>query len=97
MNSAPRSSRVVSPEDVPAQRLLFELARSLVDNVETVSVEVLDDNGQRTLVVWADADGYGRLIGSQGRTVKAIRTILSASAMKMNRSYSLDIRERVGL
>jgi predicted RNA-binding protein YlqC (UPF0109 family) len=97
MDSAPRSSRIVSPEDVPAQRLLFEIARSLVENVDAVSVDVLDDNGSRTLVVWADADGYGRLIGSQGRTVKAIRTILSASAMKGKRTYSLDIRERVGL
>jgi predicted RNA-binding protein YlqC (UPF0109 family) len=69
----------------------------LVENVETVTVDVLNDNGSRTVVVWADADGFGRLIGSQGRTVKAIRTILSASAMKLKRSYSLDVRERVGL
>jgi predicted RNA-binding protein YlqC (UPF0109 family) len=97
MNSVAGSNRLVSPEDVPAQRLLFEIACSLVENVETVTVDVLNDNGSRTVVVWADADGFGRLIGSQGRTVKAIRTILSASAMKLKRSYSLDVRERVGL
>ena len=92
----PNSEHVASlrPQDVAVQRLMLEITRSLVHNEEALTVEILQQEGIRTLRVRTDADGFGRLIGSQGRTVRAIRTILGAASVKLQQSYSLDIREQ---
>lgn len=83
-----------SSEDVSVRRLVLEIARALVKDEASITVEIAEQDGLCTLLVRTDADGFGRLIGNQGRTVRAIRTILGAASMKLERAYSLDIRER---
>ena len=90
-----KSVESLSQEDVSVRRLLLEIARSVVQDEDSVTVDIAEQDGLRTLHVRADSDGFGRLVGSQGRTVRAIRTILGAASMKMRRTYSLDIREHV--
>ncbi len=83
----------LSQEDVSIRRLVWEIARSLVTDEDSVTVEIVETDGLQTLRVRTDSDGLGRLIGDQGRTVRAIRTILSAASMKLQRTYGLDIQE----
>ena len=75
------------------RRLVWEIARSLVTDEDSVTVEIVETGGLQTLRVRTDSNGLGRLIGDQGRTVRAIRTILSAASMKLQRTYGLDIKE----
>ena len=84
----------LSRDDVSIRRLVLEIARSVVRDADSVTVEIAEQDGIRTLQVRADSDGFSRLLGSQGRTVRAIRTILGAASMKLERRYDLDIRER---
>ncbi len=83
----------LSQEDVSIRHLVWEIARSLVTDEDSVTVEIVETDGLQTLRVRTDSDGFGRLIGDQGRTVRAIRTILSAASMKLQRTYGLDIQE----
>ena len=83
----------LSQEDLSVRRLVLEIACSLVVDESSVTVDIAEQDGLHTLQVRTDADGLGRLVGNQGRTVRAIRTILSAASMKLQRTYGLDIQE----
>jgi len=69
------------------------VAKRLVDNPE--QVQVTETEGERTIVIElrvAPAD-LGKVIGKQGRTAKALRTLLSAAATKMGKRAVLEIIE----
>lgn len=73
--------------------LVALIAKSLVDNPD--QVEVREVTGEQTAVLELKVaqEDLGKIIGKQGKTAKAIRTILSASAAKMRRRAVLEILE----
>ena len=74
------------------QELVEFIARSLVDEKDQVHVEDAGTRDRSTLLELRVApDDLGKVIGRQGRTARAIRTILSAASAKSGRTYSLDI------
>jgi len=69
------------------------VAKRLVDNPD--QVQVTETEGERTIVIElkvAPSD-LGKVIGKQGRTAKALRTLLSAAATKMGKRAVLEIIE----
>lgn len=73
------------------KELIEYIAKSLVDDPASVSVE--EAEGERGPVIQlkvAEGD-IGKVIGKYGRIAKALRTVLSASAGKSGKRYSLDI------
>lgn len=67
------------------------IARSLVDKPDEVRVDELDDRGVTVYELTVGQDDLGKVIGRQGRTARAIRTILSSAGAKTSRRYELDI------
>ncbi len=69
------------------------VAKRLVDNPD--AVQVTETEGERTIVIElkVDAKDLGKVIGRQGRTAKALRTLLSAAATKMGKRAVLEIIE----
>jgi predicted RNA-binding protein YlqC (UPF0109 family) len=79
---------------VPVYKDLVEyVARVLVDHPDQVSVESVEDETTTTLRLRVAPADLGRVIGKQGRTAKAIRTLLHASAARSNRRAVLEILE----
>jgi predicted RNA-binding protein YlqC (UPF0109 family) len=75
-------------------RLLVEdIAKSLVDEPDKVSVTAVDEAEETVLELRVAPGDVGKVIGKQGRTARSIRTILSAASMKLKRRYSLEIIE----
>jgi predicted RNA-binding protein YlqC (UPF0109 family) len=74
------------------RELIEFLAKALVDNPDEVTTRTYERGDQGTVVELevAPAD-LGKVIGRQGRTARAIRTLLSAAGQKSRRRYSLDI------
>jgi len=73
--------------------LIVYMARALVDNPEGVDVREIE--GEKTTVYElrvADGD-LGKIIGKHGRTIRSIRTLLSASATKAGKRAVLEIIE----
>jgi hypothetical protein len=73
--------------------LIKYIAQSLVDNPDLVAVsEVL---GEQTSVIELRVakEDLGKVIGKQGRTAKAMRTILSAASTKLRKRAVLEIIE----
>ena len=69
------------------------MAKSIVDSPE--DVKVTEVAGEKTTVIElrVASDDLGKVIGKQGRTAKAIRSILSAAAAKMKKRAVLEILE----
>lgn len=74
-------------------RLVSEVARSLVDSPDTVTVDAIPDGDGTVLRLKVAASDLGKVIGRQGRTARSLRTILSAASMKLKHRFSLDIIE----
>jgi predicted RNA-binding protein YlqC (UPF0109 family) len=62
--------------------LVEYLAKGLVDKPDAVIVTEVDLADQLILELEVDPDDVGKVIGKQGRTVKAMRTLLSAASAK---------------
>lgn len=75
------------------KELIEHIAKLLVDHPE--EVEVYEVDGERTTILELRVaeDDLGKVIGKGGRTARAMRTILSASATKINKRAVLEIIE----
>ena len=67
------------------------LAKSLVDNPDEVRTRAYDRDQQTVIELEVAPADLGKVIGRQGRTARAMRTLLSAAAQKSRRRYTLDI------
>ena len=73
------------------KELIKQISQSLVDNPEKVEVtEVIGDQTSIIELRVAKED-VGKVIGKQGRTAQAIRTILSAASAKLHKRAVLEI------
>ncbi|MFH1964212.1 MAG: KH domain-containing protein [Acidobacteriota bacterium] len=75
------------------RELVEDIVKALVDSPDEVNVSVVE--GEQTTVIElrvAQAD-LGKVIGKQGRTARAMRTILSAAGMKIRKRFVLEILE----
>ena len=74
------------------KELLLYIARSLVDNPDEVSVtEKTREDGELVLELTVAQSDMGKVIGRQGRIVKAIRSIMKSAAAHENIRVSVDI------
>ena len=74
------------------EELVTFIARSLVDQADEVSVKAVgSDRGSLHLELRVAPDDLGKVIGRQGRTARAMRTVLSAAGNKRRRHITLDI------
>lgn len=71
--------------------LIEFLAKSLVDHPDEVKVHSRQRDQQVVLELEVAEEDLGKVIGRQGRTARALRTLLSAAGEKSRRRYSLDI------
>jgi predicted RNA-binding protein YlqC (UPF0109 family) len=81
-------------EQAGEMRVLIEqIAKALVDEPEQVAVQAVDEDGGTVLELKVAPNDVGKIIGKQGRTARAMRTLLGAASMKLHKRYSLEILE----
>ncbi|MCD6532693.1 MAG: KH domain-containing protein [Deltaproteobacteria bacterium] len=73
--------------------LIEYLAKSLVDNPDEVEVREREEENSVQLELCVNQKDLGKVIGRQGKTARAMRTILGAAAAKEGRRASLEIVE----
>jgi predicted RNA-binding protein YlqC (UPF0109 family) len=71
--------------------LVEYIAKSLVDNPDGVSVNLVEGEKSTILELRVSQEDIGKVIGKHGRIAKAIRTVLSASATKTGKRVVLEI------
>jgi predicted RNA-binding protein YlqC (UPF0109 family) len=73
--------------------LIKFVAQSLVDAPEAVEVQEFDEEGEKVIELHVAEEDLGKVIGKQGRTARAMRSVLSAAATKIKQRYALEIVE----
>jgi uncharacterized protein len=73
--------------------LIKFIAQSLVDKPGEVLVEEFDEDSETVIELEVAEEDLGKVIGKQGRTARAMRTVLSAAATKLHKRYALEILE----
>jgi predicted RNA-binding protein YlqC (UPF0109 family) len=73
--------------------LIGYIAQALVDHPEEVSVTEVEGNQTTVLELKVAKEDLGKVIGKQGRTARAMRTILGAASAKIKKRTVLEIIE----
>jgi predicted RNA-binding protein YlqC (UPF0109 family) len=73
--------------------LIEYIAKALVDKPEEVFVTEIEGEQTSVIELKVAKEDLGKVIGKQGRTARAIRTILSASSTKLRKRSVLEIIE----
>jgi predicted RNA-binding protein YlqC (UPF0109 family) len=75
------------------KELVEAIVKALVDNPDQVQVRAIEGEQLTVFELRVHTSDLGKVIGRQGRTAQAIRTILSAVGMKLRKRFTLEILE----
>jgi len=73
------------------KELVEFIAKSLVDNPDSVVVKEVEEEQSTILKLTVAPEDMGKIIGKQGRIAKAIRTVIKAVAVKHNKRVIVEI------
>jgi predicted RNA-binding protein YlqC (UPF0109 family) len=79
--------------EVNMKALIEQIAKALVDKPEEVSVAEVEGEKTSVFELRVDKSDIGKIIGKQGNTARAIRTIISAAGTKLGKRCVLEILE----
>ena len=77
--------------DVSMKALVEYIAKALVDVVDRIEITEITGNQTNIIELKVAKEDIGKVIGRQGRTADAIRTILNCAAAKLSKRYILQI------
>ena len=80
-------------EEDRLETLIVYIAKQLVDEPDAVRIEVVEGDRAVIYELTVAPDDLGKVIGKDGRTARAIRTLLSATSAKLKKRAVLDIVE----
>ena len=69
------------------------ILRALVDDIDAVDVRAIERNGTTLIEVRVAPADMGKIIGKQGRTVRALRSFTHAVSLKRKHRFILEIVE----
>jgi uncharacterized protein len=73
--------------------LILYIAKALVDKPDEVTIDEFDTDQGAVLELTVAREDLGKVIGKQGRTARAMRTVLSAASTKLRKRATLEILE----
>ena len=73
------------------ENLLILLARELVEEPGKVEVSGTETDSRIDLELRVAEDDMGKIIGRQGRTIRAIRTVVKAASVKLGKRVNVEV------
>ena len=73
------------------EKLLLVVARSLVEEPEAVEVSGTETDSRVDLELRVAQEDMGKIIGRQGRTIRAIRTVVKAASVKLGKRVNVEV------
>ena len=80
-------------EDPTLKELIVSMAHALVDSPDEVEVNEIEGAQTSVIELRVSKSDLGKVIGKQGRTARAMRTIISAASTKLQKRSVLEILE----
>jgi hypothetical protein len=84
---------ISQPEVIMLKDLISYIAKSLVDNPDAVEVSEIEGEQTSVIELKVAKEDLGKVIGKQGRTARAMRTIIGAASTKAQKRAVLEIIE----
>ena len=81
----------MSNVEVTMKDLVEYIAKALVDDLGRIEISEIEGNQTNIIELKVAKEDIGKVIGRQGRTADAIRTILNCAAAKLSKRYILQI------
>jgi predicted RNA-binding protein YlqC (UPF0109 family) len=81
-------------QDSSSKEVVEIIARTLVDFPDEVSVREIEGETATVIELRVASKDLGKVIGKQGRTARAMRTLLRAAGMKLRKRFVLEIIEQ---
>ena len=75
------------------RQLVENIAKALVDQPDKVQVKEVEGEQTTVLELRVAQEDLGKVIGKQGKTARAMRTLLAAAGMKVRKRFVLEILE----
>jgi len=75
------------------KEVIEAIAKALVDSPDEVAVREIEGEATTVLELKVSPQDLGKVIGKQGRTARAMRTLLRAAGMKLKKRFVLEILE----
>lgn len=72
---------------------LYYIVTSIVEKEEAVEVSETEENGVLNFVIKVDTEDMGRIIGKNGKVIKAIRNVMKIPAMKNNKKVFISLAQ----
>ena len=72
---------------------LLSYSSLLVNNPEDISIEIqqIDDNFDE-IIIYANSEDVGKLIGKEGRMINSIKTVISGCKAKGGKNYRVNVK-----
>jgi uncharacterized protein len=80
----------MSEQSADVRALVEQIAKSLVEEPDQVSVNQLDGD---VLELKVAPNDVGKVIGSKGRVARALRALIGAAGIRLHKRYNLEILE----
>ena len=91
--SSPVQDSVLVNSEGVVKNLVMTMVKALVDKPDEVSLREVEGEKTTVLELRVAKEDLGKVIGKQGKTAKAMRTILNATATKLKKRAVLEIIE----
>ena len=75
------------------KELIEQIAKSIVEEPDEVQVRAIEGEHAVVIELRVDRDDIGKVIGKQGRTISAMRTILNAARAQKEKRHILEVIE----
>ena len=72
---------------------LLSYTKLLVNNPEDITIEISEvDEGFDEIIIFANSEDIGKLIGKEGRMINAIKTVISGCKAKGGKNYRVNVK-----
>jgi hypothetical protein len=78
---------------VESETLIEQIVKSIVDRPEMVTVTGVEGENSIVIELKVDKEDIGKVIGKNGRTINAMRTILNATRVQKQKRQVLEVIE----
>jgi len=74
-------------------KLIEDMAKAIVDQPDQVRVNGVEGENSIIIELWVAKEDMGKVIGRNGRTITAMRTILNATRAQKDKRHVLEVLE----
>lgn len=75
------------------KKALEFIVKSIVDNPDSVEIMESDEDGITTFLIKVAKEDMGKIIGKEGKVIRAIRNVMKIPAIKQNQRIQVSIEE----